>query len=104
MHEVSFHTAHKIIPDHKKDTSAWAKLLTWEGGEHENDEINLIVKQSKTPTMGGDKSRLENVVPSYIEMESKAASQSGPSKETLVAKQITMLEMDSLDEILQCAY
>lgn len=49
LQEASFGTVQADVNDHNKDTSAWAKLLKRERGEHENDGIKPNMQETETP-------------------------------------------------------
>lgn len=94
---------HTYVNNDYEDTSTWGKLLKREGGESENYGIQAKMEQTVAPTMAERKLQVDNVVPSYTEVKSMIAAQVARTKQ-MVAKEISNLLEDSLDDILQFRY
>lgn len=91
-HEVSFRTAHTSINDDNVDTRAWAKLLNRKCDSDENDGIYLKMEQMDTPKMVNGKLQVDNVVPSYIEIELIVTAQGAPTESSRSPKKSQSLE------------
>lgn len=111
-HESSFQTA-RDVNDDKMATSAWATLLNDDdviddgndGTRPKMEEMETrVTKDGKAPTIAESKPQTDNVVPSHGEIETMIAAQVKRATKQIVAKEITTLVEESLDDILQCAY
>lgn len=67
MQKASFRTTYTDADHTHEDTSSYVKILSREGGEDENDGIQLKLEQRESLTMAKREQQVNNVVLSYTE-------------------------------------
>lgn len=85
MHEASFRALHIVVNDDNEDTGARVKHLIRECGEEENDRMHPEMEDVETLTMPERRSKVDNVVLSYTEIESTIAVRVACMMEQMVA-------------------
>lgn len=75
MDEASFCTALTDVNDDKERRSACAQLLNRDGLEYKIDMIHQKMEEMQIPKLERGKSKVDNVVPIYTEIESMVTAQ-----------------------------